>query len=135
MNPKAAELFHRAKFNRQRAYAKYSHYPVGAVLMTQDGSLFDGCCVENGSIGLTICAERAALCSAVFAGLNSTPELTAKLIVVAGPEGVSCSPCGACRQWIAELAPDSEVAFWWSGELVQHPIAELAPLAYGYPNV
>src|SRR5438876_8397442 len=83
---------------RQRAYAKYSNFRVGAALLTADGRIFTGCNVENSSYGLTICAERAAVFAAVAAGQQQF-----KLLAIATAGG--CSPCGACRQVLVEFAP------------------------------
>ncbi len=85
---------------RERAYAPYSHFPVGATLLTRAGTLITGCNVENISYGLTLCAERVALNTAIAAGHR---EFSA-LAVVADTQ-VPISPCGACRQALAEFAP------------------------------
>lgn len=80
------------------AHAPYSKYRVGAALLTADGTVFRGCNVENASYGLTICAERVAVCSAIAAGHNSFKALA----IVAGGN-IPPSPCGACRQTLAEF--------------------------------
>jgi len=84
---------------RQRARAPYSHYHVGAAVLTQDGRIIGGCNVENASYGLTICAERVALFRAVAEGKSEFNALA-----VATEDGGS--PCGACRQVIWELCGD-----------------------------
>ena len=87
-----------------RAYAPYSKFLVGAVLVGRDGRIFAGCNVENISFGLTICAERNAVFAAVAAGCREFE----KIVIVADTE-VPASPCGACRQVLAEFNPDLEV--------------------------
>ena len=94
------ELLNLARAARQRAYAPYSRFQVGAVVLTRDGRRFDGCNVENAAYGLCNCAERTALFAAVAAGCQ--PGDFAALAVVADTPG-PVSPCGACRQVMAEL--------------------------------
>jgi cytidine deaminase len=87
-----------------RAYAPYSRFHVGAVLVGKDGRTFAGCNVENISFGLTICAERNAVFAAVAAGCREFER-----IIIVADTVVPASPCGACRQVLAELNPDLEV--------------------------
>lgn len=94
------ELLERAKHARERAYAPYSRFKVGAALLTKDGSVFDGCNVENASYGLCNCAERTAFFSAVAGGY--TRDQFAALAVIGDTDG-PIAPCGACRQVIIEL--------------------------------
>lgn len=96
------ELIHRAGAARTQAYAPYSRFQVGAAVLTSDGQIFAGCNVENASYGLTICAERSAVCAAVAAGQK---QITAVAVATAGGH----SPCGACRQVLSEFGPAMEV--------------------------
>jgi len=109
--PISPELLHRlfesAREVATRAYAPYSNFHVGAALLTKEGRIITGCNVENSSFGVTICAERTAATRAVASGLR---EWTA--IAIVSPTGVS--PCGACRQFLAEFAPNLSV---WFGHL------------------
>ena len=103
-----AELLELARIARQRAYAPYSQFKVGAVVSTRDGRLFEGCNVENGAYGLCNCAERTALFAAVAAGCR--PGDFTALAVVADTAG-PVSPCGPCRQVMAELC-DQAMPVW-----------------------
>ena len=101
------ELIEQAKAARERAYAPYSRFKVGAALQARDGTVFHGCNVENASYGLCNCAERTALFAAIAAGYR--PGDFARLAVVGDTDG-PIAPCGACRQVIIEIGkPDIEV--------------------------
>jgi cytidine deaminase len=93
------ELIQAALDAQRRAYCPYSNFPVGAALRTASGRIFQGCNVENASFGLTNCAERVAAGAAVAAGER---EFSAIAVVSRG----GASPCGACRQFLAEFSPD-----------------------------
>ena len=96
-----AELEKAALAVQARAHAPYSRYRVGAALRTASGAVFAGCNVENASYGLCVCAERSAVVQMVAAGER---DPVAMLVVTPGP--VLGTPCGACRQTLAEFAAD-----------------------------
>jgi len=123
------ELVAHALSARQKAYAPYSHYLVGAALLLADGSVMLGCNVENASYGATICAERVALTSAVAQGKQSFVALA-----VATKNGGS--PCGICRQVMAELGPDMTVYIAnEAGEFRTTSTAELLPNSFTGRNL
>lgn len=106
LNPDDEALVAAAMAAREQAYAPYSQFAVGAALRCADGSVVSACNVENASYGLTMCAERNAVAAAVASGRRSFT-----VIAVAGPPGAVTSPCGACRQVLAEFAPDLRVLY------------------------
>ena len=103
-------LVTKARDVRLKAYAPASKFMVGAALLTADGQVFVGCNVENASYGLTICAERSAVCAAVAAGAR---EIQA--VAVATDCADPARPCGACRQVLAEFGAAMEVVMVGSG--------------------
>lgn len=103
VNPQS--LLKAARKATTRSYSPYSSFPVGAALLTAAGSILSGCNVENSSYGLTLCAERNALSTAVAAGHRRF-----KALAVVGGHGRPASPCGACLQVLAEFChPDMPV--------------------------
>ena len=113
---------------RGRAYAKYSGFLVGAALLAADGKIYGGCNVENVSYGLTICAERAAVFNAAAAGQRQF-----QLLAIASAGGVT--PCGACRQVLAEFAPDLPILLVdidRPSEFAQVSLGELLPGAFNF---
>jgi len=96
--PTALSLLEAARNAAKSAYVPYSGFPVGAALLTEDGSVFTGCNVENASYPLGICAERVAIGSAIAAG-----HRTIQAIAVSAPKVASVTPCGGCRQVINEF--------------------------------
>lgn len=99
---KFEELIERASAARSAAYVPYSGFAVGAALLTASGEIYSACNVENASYGLTLCAERNAVACAVADGQRDFIA-----IAVVSDRGVT--PCGACRQVLAEFAPDMTV--------------------------
>ena len=126
------DLLALAQRARERAYAPYSHFLVGAALVTHDGRQFRGCNVENASYGLCNCAERTALFSAVANGCQ--PGDFAAIAIIGDSPG-PISPCGACRQVMAELcAPDMPVLLTnLRGDVQETTVAALLPGAFKLP--
>jgi cytidine deaminase len=106
----------------RHAYAPYSKFGVGAAILLRDGRVFTGCNVENASYGLTICAERNAIFAAVAASAKK-PEIVA--VAVGNDRGVPCSPCGACRQVIAEFGPQATIWYLGANGIAGHTMTEL----------
>ena len=125
LSPDFEELLSAARDARDRAYAPYSNFRVGAALDTGDGNVIVGSNVENASYGLSMCAERAAIFAAVSAGFRDFAA-----IAVAGPDGALTSPCGACRQVLAEFNPSMSVVFTAPGGTVSTSVAELLPHSF-----
>ncbi|HTK31225.1 MAG TPA: cytidine deaminase [Candidatus Saccharimonadaceae bacterium] len=111
---------------RRHAYAPYSNFPVGAALLTKDGTVVHGCNVENASYGLSVCAERNAIWNAVSTGRR---EFTA--IAITAREGHGAPPCGSCRQVLHEFAPNAWV-YWRDGKgrILRRRLKALLPLAF-----
>ena len=100
------ELFAAAVKAAEKSYSKYSHFTVGAALLTKDGKIFTGCNIENASYSLTVCAERTAVFKAVSEGYT---DFEAIAIAGSGNEDFSkpCFPCGACLQVLSEFCGNS----------------------------
>ena len=126
------DLLALARSARDQAYAPYSTFQVGAALLTHDGRRFSGCNVENASYGLCNCAERTALFSAVAAGCR--PGDFAAMAVIADSEA-PVSPCGACRQVMAELCDDAMPVLLANlrGDTQQTSVAALLPGSFKLP--
>ena len=110
---------------RERAYAPYSRYLVGAALEGEDGSVHVGCNVENASYGLAICAERMALGAAVAAGVQRF-----RRIAVVTESDPPATPCGSCRQMLLEFAPDAEVLAVGPSGTSRFTLQDLLPHAF-----
>ena len=118
-----AELEREALAVQLRAHAPYSRYPVGAALKVASGRIFAGCNVENASYGLSICAERSAIVQMVAAGERDPVAL---LVVTRGP--MIGTPCGTCRQTLAEFALDLPIYLAVTGNAVPPRITSLEAL-------
>ncbi len=110
---------------RKKAYAPYSHFPVGAALLAESGQVYAGCNVENASYGLSICAERVALFKAVAAG-----EQRFKAIAVVTE--TMATPCGSCRQVLAEFGDDElqVIVADPEGQTEIYTLGELLPASF-----
>lgn len=128
-NEQATELMQAARAAAASAYVPYSSFPVGAALLCADGRVVTGCNVENASYGLTNCAERTAVFTAVASG-----HRVFLAVAVSAPQVATVTPCGACRQVLNEFKPadrDLVVILDSSEHLSQHPLGELLPMAFG----
>ncbi|MBZ5682143.1 MAG: cytidine deaminase [Acidobacteriia bacterium] len=117
-------LLRSAQTAMKRAHAPYSKFRVGAAILTTSGKIFIGCNVENASYGLTNCAERTAIFSAVA---QLGPAMEIRAVAVTNDQGVPCSPCGACRQVIYEFGPDAIVFFEGARGPKESHITKLLP--------
>jgi cytidine deaminase len=127
--PELRKLVEAAIRARSNAHAPYSGFAVGAAALDADLRLHRGCNVENSSYGLTVCAERVALFSAVADGASDI-----RAIAIAGPghRGLPTAPCGACRQVIWDLAGDVQVLLaTLDGQVEVWQAADLLPAAFG----
>lgn len=119
------ELIERAQEAKGRAYAPYSRFRVGAALLTNSGRIFTGCNIENASYGLTNCAERTA----VFKAVSEGEQGIAALALVADTDDY-CTPCGACRQVMAEFGDFPVVQANRTGAYKISKVSELLPGAF-----
>ena len=124
-----ADLQQRAIAVAHHAYAPYSNFRVGAAVLLTDGTIVTGCNVENASYRLTVCAEQAAIATAV--SLHG-PKIRIRAIAVANLNDAASQPCGACRQTIHEFStPDTIVLFpGEAGTVAQASISDLLPAAF-----
>jgi len=123
------QLIEAARDARENAYCPYSGFAVGAAVLTEDGLIYGGCNVENASYGLSLCAERAAIATAVSAGMQPG-EMVALALVADAAQPVT--PCGACRQVIIEFAAEGcrVVSSNLAGEIRVDSAENLLPEAF-----
>jgi cytidine deaminase len=117
-------LLRSAREAMKNAYAPFSNFKVGAAILTAKGDMFLGCNVENSSYGMSNCAERTAVFSAVA---EKGPALEILAVAVTNAKGVPCSPCGACRQVIYEFGRDAVVLYQGARGWTESPITDLLP--------
>ena len=120
-----AMLFRKAREAMQNAYIPYSHFPVGAAVLTDDGAIYTGCNVENASYGLSLCAERNAIFKAVTEG-----HRTFRMLLVTGNTTAPIAPCGACCQVIAEFKIPRIVMTNAAGDVQEATDADLLPFGF-----
>ncbi len=123
------QKFEHAKVARSRSYSPYSNFKVGAVAIMDNDEVVYGCNVENASYGLCNCAERNAIFSVICLGLS--PKNIKEMVVLAGSER-PVSPCGACRQVMAEfLSPSTKITlFNLNKDMIEITVEELLPYSF-----
>lgn len=127
------QLFDKAKTMLNFSYAPYSHFHVGAALLTKDGKIYTGCNIENAAYGPSNCAERTAFFKAVSEGILKFDAI----MVVGGPNGKIkdyCPPCGVCRQVMMEFCNPNEFKIFLAkskDDIVEYTLKELLPLGFG----
>lgn len=127
-------LLERAKDAREKSYSPYSHYRVGAALLCKDGNVYTGTNIENAAYTPTVCAERVAFFKAVSEGEK---EFSA-IMVVGGKESIeSCTPCGVCRQVMAEFCDKEnfEIVYLENGEIKTKTLKEIFPDSFSPLNL
>lgn len=118
-------LIKEADAARKRAIAPYSGFTVGAALMAVSGGIYKGCNIENPSLMMSVCAEKAALLNALIKG-----EKNFKAMAVVSGDGKYCFPCGACRQMIFEFAGEIEIYLDSAEGIKRYSITELLPHSF-----
>lgn len=122
------QLLSSARDALKRSYARYSNFRVGAAVLTDQGEIFTGCNVENASYGLTNCAERSAIFTAVQE--TKAARLFIRAVAVVTADDVPCSPCGACRQVIFEFGENATVIFKGQKGYQEMSINDLLPESF-----
>ena len=132
------ELILEAKKAREMSYAPYSHFKVGAALLTKDGKLYHGCNIENAAYTPTNCAERTAFFKAVSEGVREFD----KIAIVGAMKGIEkpdkCPPCGVCRQVMMEFCNPKTFKIILSDEkdnIYEYTLEEILPMGFGPDNL
>lgn len=124
-------LLENAKKASEKTYSPYSNFPVGACVLYESGHQYVGCNVENVSYGLTLCAERTAISSAIAQGEKTKIEA----IAIYSPKQKSCMPCGACRQWLSEFSKNDQTKIILEnedGKVMVLTLAEIFPCDFKF---
>lgn len=127
------ELLNIAKEVSEKAYAPYSKFRVGACVLSDDGRIYKGCNFENSSYGLSICAERNAIGSAIADGVKKIAA-----VAIYSPNQENCLPCGACRQVMAEFRSDDrdvDIITFANGEMKVYKLSYLLPESFVLPCI
>lgn len=125
-----ANLVRAARKVMQHAYAPYSRFKVGAAVLLANGEIITGCNVENASFGLTNCAERNAIFAAV--AQVGAANVKIKSIAIVNSKNIACSPCGACRQVMAEFARDATIYYQGKDGIKSASVKELLPDSFSF---
>ena len=123
------ELLNIAKEASEKSYSPYSKFPVGACVLYENGNVFSGCNIENASYGLSLCAERNAISTAIASGETSNIVK----IAIYSPKSSKCYPCGACRQWLQEFEKGQDIQIILeddNAEVLEYGINELLPHSF-----
>lgn len=125
------ELMRLAEGARAHSYTPYSHFAVGAALLTKSGKVYTGCNIENASYTPTVCAERTA----VFKAVSEGEKEFAAIAIIGGPAGEAgrfCAPCGVCRQVLREFCePAFRILLGTTDEVQVYTLGELLPTSFG----
>ena len=132
-----AELIQEAKIARERSYSPYSHYKVGAALLTKSGKIYHGCNIENAAYTPTNCAERTAFFKAVYDGEREFEKIAVVGALEGGDPDVTCAPCGVCRQALREFCADDFEIILGKDDLTYRSVKliDLLPLSFDKNNL
>lgn len=120
------KLIEAAESAWKKAYAPYSNFRVGAAVLTKSGDIFTGCNVENISYGLTSCAER----NAIFSAIAQKGKIDIEAVAVTCENELGAPPCGACRQVIAEFGPEAKILYKKQGKFFELNLNDLLPSSF-----